>query len=110
MNYSFAEFVNLSNSVTTYIRNNEFEKAEEVCNQLITEYPGMIDGVERFAQFYQAKANVEKTTAYHEKIISYHFKTLRYMNKDPGFDPSLIESINEEITKLLDELDELDAK
>ena len=29
------------------------------------------------------------------------------MNKDPGFAPNLIESINEKITKLLDELDEL---
>ena len=110
MNYFFTELDKLSNTVMPYLLNNEFDKAEAVCNQLVTEYPDMIDGIERFADFYQAKANFEKTTVYHEKIISYHFKTLKYMKEHPGFDPNFIESINDKITKLLEELDELDAE
>jgi hypothetical protein len=110
MDFFFTELDNLSNTVMPYLLNNEFEKAEAVCIQLVTEYPDMIDGIERFADFYQAKADFEKTTAYHEKIISYHFKTLRYMKEHPGFDSRYIDSINEKITKLLDELDELDAE
>ncbi len=69
----------LSNSVLDLVRCGKLEEAEEVCRQLLTEYPDQVDGLDRLAGVYEAKG--EKLQA-----AEYHRKAADFMRTHPGFD------------------------
>jgi len=61
----------LSNSVITLIKQNKLDEAEEVCHKLQSEYPDLIDGIERLAQVYEARGEKRKAAEYYRKAADF---------------------------------------
>ncbi len=70
----------LSNSVVDLIKEKNWDKAERVCQKLMTEYPDQIDGLLRWAQVYEARGD-KKTAA------DFYRKAAHFAETNEGFDP-----------------------
>jgi len=86
----------LSNSVLDLIKVKEFDKAKEVCQKLLDEYPSQVDGYERLASVYEEEGDAGKAAEYYRK-------TVEFMQKNPGFD-------DDGINWYLEKAEELDEK
>ena len=80
----YTELDQLSNSVVDLIAQNKFDEAEAVSHRLLVDYPDQIDGLDRFAQVYEARD--EK-----EKAVEYYRKAANFARSMPGFDPESID-------------------
>ncbi len=90
------ELDDLSNSVIDLIQAKNFDKAEEVCHQLLEIYPDQVDGFERMARLHEARGN-------REKAAQYYRKTVDFMLAHDGFETENIEW-HEEQAKRLEQL------
>ena len=74
----------LSNSVVDLVEKGRLEEAEAACHQLLTRFPGQIDGTERLAAVYEAKGE--------KKLAAQNYrKAAQFAQGSPGFDQELIE-------------------
>jgi tetratricopeptide (TPR) repeat protein len=83
----------LSNSVIDLIAAGDLEKAEQVCQRLLAEYPDMIDGLRRTARVAQAKGDLPRA-------IEFHRKAAHFARTHEWFDPEIPEEYDAEADKL----------
>lgn len=55
----------LSNSVLDLIEEGDLDRAEEVCRQLLVDYPDQIDGLERTARVAEARGELPRAIEYY---------------------------------------------
>jgi len=72
----------LSNSVLDLIEEGNLDRAEEVCRQLLAEYPDQIDGLERTAKVAEARGDLPRA-------IEYHRLAADFAATNEGFDPEV---------------------
>ena len=72
----------LSNSVLDLIAEGNLDRAEEVCQQLLAEYPDQIDGLERTAKVAEARGDLPRAIEYHRLAADFAATT-------EGFDPEV---------------------
>ena len=80
----FTELDRLSNSVVDLIEEGRLDEAETVCHELLSRYPGQIDGTERLAEVYEARGEKKKAAQYYRKAAE-------FAQTSPGFDQELID-------------------
>ena len=80
----FTDLDDLSNSVVDLIAEGNLDKAEAVCQELLKRYPDQIDETERLAEVYEARGENKKADQYYRKAAE-------FAQRNPGFDPELIE-------------------
>ncbi len=83
----------LSNSVIDLIAAGDLDKAEQICQRLLAEYPDVIDGLSRTARVAQAKGDLPRAIAFHRRAA-------RFARTHEGFDPEIAEEHNAEADKL----------
>ena len=69
----------LSNSVADLINEGKLDEAEKVCHELLSRYPGQIDGIDRSAEVYEARGDKKKAAEYFRKAAF-------FAQNNPGFD------------------------
>jgi len=69
----------LSNSVADLINEDKLDEAEKVCHELLSRYPGQIDGIDRSAEVYEARGDKKKAAEYFRKAAF-------FAQNNPGFD------------------------
>ena len=67
----YTDLDKLSNSVVDLVRENQLDKAEEVCRKLLKEYPDQVDGIERLAHVYEARGQKKKAIEYYRKAAEF---------------------------------------
>lgn len=92
------EFESISNRVPGLVHLGRLDEAEEVCRLLISEYPHMVDGLERWAMVHEARGN--KALA-----AEYNRKTYEFMVADGGFDPETLKYHLSQVMRLVDEIE-----
>ncbi len=73
----------LSNSVIDLIDEGKLDQAEENCKELLSKYPDVVDGFDRFAMLYEARGDKQKA-------IEYYKKAAEFMETRPGYDREFI--------------------
>ena len=81
---AFTDLDDLSNSVVDLIKEGRLDKAEAVCQQLLSRYPDQIDGTGRIAEVYEARGEKKKAAQYYRKAA-------QFAQGSPGFDRELID-------------------
>jgi len=74
----------LSNSVVDLIKEDRFDEAEKTCHELLSRYPDQIDGIDRFAELYEARGDKKKAAQYYRKAAE-------FAKNNPGFDQEVID-------------------
>ncbi len=74
----------LSNSVVDLIQEGRLDEAEKTCHELLSRYPGQIDGIERLAEVYEARGDKKGGAKYYRKAAA-------FAKDNPGFDKELID-------------------
>ena len=97
MGYFLDEIDILSNSVVDYIDVKDYTRAEEVCARLLKEYPDLADGLERYAQLYEAKGEIAQA-------IEYHQKALKFIQNHSDYTIEAVNWTKQEIERLQSEL------
>lgn len=83
----------LSNSVIDLIAAGDLDRAEQVCQRLLTEYPDMIDGLRRTARVAQEKGDLPRA-------IEFHRKAAHFARTHEWFDPEIPEEHDAQADKL----------
>ena len=83
----------LSNSVIDLIDEGKLDQAEENCEELQSNYPDVVDGLERFAMVYEARGDKQKAAEYYKKAAE-------FMETRPGYDRELIEDALKKVDEL----------
>ena len=86
----------LSNQANALIRQGRFEEAERACQKLSQHYPDQIDGLERYAELYEARGE-------RKRAADYYRRTAAFARNAPGFD-------DESIAFWLDQAEQLDPQ
>ena len=66
----------ISNSVIDLCNKGEYDQADLVCERIRSEYPDMVDGLDRQAMVYEKRGDKEKA-------LEYYIKALNFMKKTP---------------------------
>jgi len=85
----------LSNSAVDLINAGRFDEAERACNQLLSEYPEQVDGLERMATLEEARCNYPLAAEYYRKAAA-------FVEGDPGYDSELREFLIRKARELQD--------
>ncbi len=80
----YTDLDDLSNQVPDLIEKEDFDKAERVCQSLLQQFPEQIDGLQRFAEVFEAKGN-------NLKAAEYYRKSAEFANQANGFDNESVE-------------------
>ena len=80
----FDDLDNLSNSVVDLIKERRLDEAEKLCRELLSRYPDQIDGIDRFAEVYEARGNNKKAAQYYRKAAT-------FAKSNSGFDQEAID-------------------
>ena len=83
----------LSNSVVDLIAEGKLDRAEEVCQQLLADYPDVIAGLERTAEVAEAKADLPRA-------IEYYRRAAEFAATNDGFDPEVEQEHRERADEL----------
>ena len=83
----------LSNSVVDLIKDGKFAQAEENCKELLSKYPDVVDGFDRFAMLYEARGDKQKA-------IEYYKKAAEFMETRPGYDREFIADALKKVDEL----------
>ena len=83
----------LSNSVIDLIDEGKLDQAEENCKELLSNYPDVVDGLERYAMLYEARGDKQKA-------VEYYKKAAEFMETRPGYDRELIEYTLKKVDEL----------
>jgi tetratricopeptide (TPR) repeat protein len=62
---------NLSNSVLDLIQAGRFDEADAICDQLLREYPEVVDGLMRRAEVYEAREMWAEAADYYRKAAKF---------------------------------------
>lgn len=65
------EIDELSNSAVDLIKEGRFDEAERACKQLLGEYPGQVDGLERMDMLEEARRNYPLALEYYRKAAAF---------------------------------------
>ena len=74
----------LSNKINSLLKEEKLDEAEQVCRQLKKEFPEQIDGIERYAQLYEAQGE-------NSKAADYYRKAANFAQQAEGFDQGTID-------------------
>lgn len=75
----------LSNRANEAIQRGHFKEAERLCQELLKEYPDVVDGHERFAQLCEAQGRYQEAANHYAQVLG-------MIHKQPdGFDREAIE-------------------
>ncbi len=77
----------LSNSVVDAIEAGKYDRAEKLCQKLLSEYPEVFDGHERLAMLREAQGRFQEAVDHYTNVID-------MMNKE-GIDQETIEYVTE---------------
>jgi tetratricopeptide (TPR) repeat protein len=91
--YVYTDLDELSNRVPDLIDQEKFAEAEDVCKQLMEQYPEQIDGLHRFAKLYEAQGERQKAAEYYRKAANFAIL-------DGGFDRRTVESFQQKAEDL----------
>jgi len=83
----------LSNSINSLLKKNDFEKALAACRQLLKKYPEQIDGISRFAQVYEAMGE-------RVKAAKYYRKSAEFAATNEGFDQDSVDMYLEDAERM----------
>ena len=61
----------LSNQVPRLLTQGKYNEAEAVCQQLMEQYPEQIDGLHRYAEFFEEKGDLKKAAEYYQKTATF---------------------------------------
>ncbi len=67
----YTDLDELSNQVPHLIEQGKYKEAEAVCQQLIEQYPEQIDGLHRYAEFFETKGDSLKAAEYYHKTAAF---------------------------------------
>lgn len=67
----YTDLDQLSNSVNDLIKENKRDEAEAVSRRLLKEYPDQVDGLNRLAMVYEARAERKKAAEYYRKAADF---------------------------------------
>ena len=65
------ELDNLSNSVLDLVEEGRWDKAEQLCHELMARYPDQIDGLDRLAHVYEARGDKKRAAEYYRKAAAF---------------------------------------
>lgn len=86
----------LSNSIGDLIDEQRFDEALTVCEQLVREYPEVVDGLERFALVHEARGQYALAADFYRRTLEF---TERPEQAD-GFDEQGREYFREKLAKM----------
>ena len=89
----YTDLDQLSNSVWEHIKAEKWDKAEDACKKLLTEYPDQIDGLHRSAQLWEARGDNSKAAEYYKKAAD-------FAKEADGFDQITIDSFRQKAEQL----------
>ena len=72
----------LSNSVLQLIRDGKLDEAMHACQRLRTEYPEVVDGLERTAMVHEARGDLEQAVEFYRRALSF----AQHPDQQDGFD------------------------
>lgn len=61
----------LSNSVLDLIKEGRLDDAEDACKQLKSEFPDLIDWIERTGAVHEARGEADKAVEYYQRCLQY---------------------------------------
>lgn len=96
--FFYSDLDNLSNQVPVLIRQKKYDKAEEVCQRLLEEYPEQIDGLHRFAELFEAKGQ-------REQAAEYYLKSAEFAKQTDGFEQASIDNFMQKVEELSKKVD-----
>lgn len=67
----YTDLDELSNQVPRLIEQGKYNEAESVCQQLMEQYPEQIDGLHRYAEFFEEKGELLKAAEYYHKTAAF---------------------------------------
>ena len=74
----YTDLDELSNQVPRLIKQGKLNDAEAACQQLMEQYPEQIDGLHRYAEFFEEKGELQKAAEYYRKAAT-------FANQEEGF-------------------------
>jgi len=89
------ELDRITNRVVALIREGKMEEALRDCEVLLSEYPEVIDGLDRSARVHEALGQ-------HEKAAEFYRRCLEFIEVHPeGFEAASVEHYEEKLAKAL---------
>jgi hypothetical protein len=82
----------LSNGVLDLIRDGHLDEAERVCQQLLTEYPDVIDGHMRLGHLHRVRGDAKKAAE--------HIRIAATMARTPDYEPTVASGLDAEADQL----------
>lgn len=82
--FVYTDLDDLSNQVPELIKQKKYDEAEEVCRNLLEQYPDQIDGLHRSAELFEAMAD-------YDKAITFYNQTVIFAEQADGFEQKSVE-------------------
>jgi tetratricopeptide (TPR) repeat protein len=89
----YTDLDDLSNQVPGLIKQKKYAEAEEVCANLMKQFPDQIDGLHRYAELFEAKGDVQKA-------VEYYQLTADFADKADGFGKESVEFFRKKAAQL----------
>ena len=83
----------LSNRVNDLLSERRYEEARSICQQLLNDYPGQVDGLHRFAETYAAMGRYEEAAEYYRRAA-------KFMREQEYFEQEAVDVFLAEAAKL----------
>jgi tetratricopeptide (TPR) repeat protein len=78
----------LSNKVPRLIDTGKLDEAEDICQTLMKQYPDQIDGLQRYAELWEARGDKNKAAEYYQKAAAFAQTNRRVCARDYRFFPA----------------------
>lgn len=82
--YVYTDLDDLSNQVPQLLEQGKYDEAEEVCRNLLKQFPEQIDGLHRLAEVFEAKGD-------NLKAVEYYRRTAEFARGSKGFGKESVE-------------------
>lgn len=83
--YVYTDLDILSNQVPDLIKQGKYDEAETVCQTLLEQFPEQIDGLHRYAGFFEAKGDNLKAAEYYRKTAEFADQAEGFGKESVGF-------------------------
>jgi tetratricopeptide (TPR) repeat protein len=86
----------LSNTAVGLIHEGRFDEAEVKCNELLTRYPEVVDGYDRFAMLYEKRGDNQKAAEYYQKAADFMTTAEGYAHESIAHAKDKVEALSKE--------------